>query len=182
MLRPDLKKIIFPSRIINLKTTTFISISFFVCNTTIAQSIVMQSINSGAANMNQANGSLSFTVGELLVSTQIDSQGNSLGVGNNATSVYSAMTILETDKKLLDVKVYPNPSSNILNIQVNYASIEYFNICICDVQGKLVYHEKHAGISNIIRINTTDYKKGNYIISLKNLNNQLLGTYKLIKI
>ena len=44
-----------------------------------AQSISPQSINSSGTSMSQSNGSLSFTVGELVVLSQTDSDGNTLG-------------------------------------------------------------------------------------------------------
>jgi hypothetical protein len=54
-------------------------------------------------------------------------------------------------------------------------------LTITDLQGKEVYSGKYAGISNVIGINTASYAKGTYVLSLKNLNNQVLGTYKIIK-
>jgi hypothetical protein len=146
-----------------------------------AQSIAPQSVNSGGTKMTQANGSLSFTVGELVVLNLTDSQGNTLGSGFTAGASLTTASILESDASLLDVSVFPNPTSDLVNIRINHSSIEQVVVCITDLQGKEVYYGKYAGISNTIGINTAAYATGTYVLSLKNLNNQVLGTYKIIK-
>jgi hypothetical protein len=146
-----------------------------------AQSIALQSVNSGGTKMTQANGSLSFTVGELVVLSQTDSDGNTLGGGFTAGATLTTVSIKETDLAVLDVKVYPNPTAELVNIQINHSTIDQVVVTITDLQGKEVYSGKYAGISNVIGINTASYATGTYMLSLKNLNNQVLGTYKIIK-
>lgn len=146
-----------------------------------AQSIAPQSVNSSGTKMSQANGSLSFTVGELVVLSQTDSQGNTLGGGFTAGATLTTVSIQKTDATVLDVKVYPNPTSELVNIQINHSTLEQVLVTITDLQGKEVYSGKYAGISNVIGINTASYATGTYVLSLKNLNNQVLGTYKIIK-
>ena len=146
-----------------------------------AQSIAPQSVNSGGTKMTQANGSLSFTVGELVVLSQIDRDGNTLSGGFTAGATLITASIRETDAAVLDVKVYPNPTTELVNIQINHSTIDQVVVTITDLQGKEVYSGKYAGISNVIGINTASYATGTYVLSLKNLNNQVLGTYKIIK-
>ena len=146
-----------------------------------AQSIAPQSVNSAGVKMTQANGSLSFTVGELVVLSQTDSDGNTLGGGFTAGATLTTVSIEETDAAVLDVKVYPNPTSELVNILINHSIVDQVVITITDMQGKEVYSGKYAGISNVIGINTASYATGTYVLSLKNLNNQVLGTYKIIK-
>jgi hypothetical protein len=146
-----------------------------------AQSIATQSVNSGGTKMTQANGSLSFTVGELVVLNLTDSQGNTIGGGFTAGATLTTASIQETDAEVLDVSVFPNPTSDLVNIRINHSSIEQVVVFITDLQGKELYNGKYAGISNVIGINTASYATGTYVLSLKNLNNQVLGTYKIIK-
>ena len=146
-----------------------------------AQSIAPQSVNSGGTKMTQANGSLSFTVGELVVLSQTDSDGNTLGGGFTAGATLTTVSIQETDAAVLDVKVYPNPTTELVNIQINHSTLDQVVVTMTDLQGKEVYSGKYAGISNIIGINTASYATGTYVLSLKNINNQVLGTYKIIK-
>jgi hypothetical protein len=146
-----------------------------------AQSIAPQSVNSGGTKMTQANGSLSFIVGELVVLTQTDSDGNTLGGGFTAGATLTTASIQEIDAAVLDVSVFPNPTADLVNIRINYSSIEQVVVSITDLQGKEVYNGIYAGISNTIGINTAAYASGTYVLSLKNNNNHVLGTYKIIK-
>lgn len=146
-----------------------------------AQSIAPQSVNSGGTKMTQANGSLSFTVGELVVLSQTDSDGNTLGGGFTAGATLTTLSIQEADASVLDVKVFPNPTSELINIQINHSNINQVVVTITDLQGKEVYSGRYAGVSNVIGINTAAYATGTYLLALKNINNQVLGTYKIIK-
>jgi hypothetical protein len=154
---------------------------FLLTITANAQSIAIQSVNSSGAKMIQANGSLSFTVGELVVLSQTDSEGNTLGSGFTTASTLSTSSLQETDKLVLDVKIYPNPTNELVNIQINYSTIEQVLVSISDLQGKEIFNGKYAGVSNVIGINTINYSAGTYTLSLKNSENQLLGSYKIIK-
>jgi hypothetical protein len=91
------------------------------------------------------------------------------------------VNIKESDAAMLDVKVLPNPTSDLVNIRINHSSIEQVIVTITDLQGKVVYNGKYAGVANTIGINTTEYAPGSYLLSLKNNNNQVLGSYKIIK-
>ena len=146
-----------------------------------AQSIAPQSVNSSGTKMTQSNGSLSFTVGELVVLSQTDVEGNTLGSGFTAGAALTTVIIQETDAASMDVNVYPNPTTELINIQINHSNIDQVVISITDLQGKEVYSGKYAGISNVIGINTASYATGTYMLTLKNLNNLVLGTYKIIK-
>ena len=163
------------------KPIALLGAALFMGTMSYAQSLSPQSVNSGGTKMTQANGSLSFTVGELVVLSQTDSDGNTLGGGFTTGAAITTVSIQETDAAVLDVKVYPNPTSELINIQINHSTLDQVAVSINDLQGKEVYNGKYAGISNIIIINTASYATGTYVLSLKNLNNQVLGTYKIIK-
>jgi hypothetical protein len=156
--------------------------TFFLLGTIgFTQSIAVQSVNSGGTKMIQANGSLSFTVGELVVLSQTDSQGNMLGGGLIAGATVTIASVQETDPSVLDVNVFPNPTTELVNIQINYSTIDKVLVTITDFQGKEVYNGQYAGISNVIGVNFAFYTPGSYQLSLKNTNNQLVGTYNIIK-
>jgi hypothetical protein len=165
------------------KCKSIILLGFYLLlvNTNYAQSIAPQSVNSGGTKLTQSNGSLSFAVGELVVLSQTDSNGNTLGVGFTAGATLTTVSIDETDVAVLDVKVYPNPATELINIQINHSTLDQVVVTITDLQSKEAYNGKYAGISNVIGINTASFASGTYVLSLKNLNNQVLGTYKIIK-
>ena len=156
-------------------------IALLITKALFAQSIAPQSVNSAGTKMSQANGSLSFTVGELVVLTQTDSQGNSLGGGFTAAATLTTVSIQESDAAVLDIKVFPNPTSDLLSIQINYSTLEQVLVTICDLQGKELYSGIYAALSNNIGISTAAYSSGVYILSIKDMNKTTLGTYKIIK-
>jgi hypothetical protein len=146
-----------------------------------AQSIVPQSVNSSGTKMTQANGSISFTVGELVVLSQVDGEGNTLSSGFSPGATITTVNVKEVDPTVLVVKVYPNPTTELVSIQINHSQINHFFVTITDLQGKELFAAKYAGISNVIGINTSSYATGTYFLTLKDLNNQVLSTYKIIK-
>ena len=163
------------------KPITLLGAAMLMGTMSYGQSIAPQSVNSCGTKMTQANGSLSFTVGELVVLRQTDSQGTTLGGGFTAGATLTTVSIQETDAAVLDVKVYPIPTTELVNIQINHSTIDQVVVTVTDLQGKEVYNGKYAGISNVIGINTATYATGAYMLTLKNQDNQVLGTYKIIK-
>ncbi len=124
-----------------------------------AQKISPQSINSNGTKMTQSSLRSGFTAGATL----------------------STQSIQEPNKNFLDIKVYPNPTYDLLHIRINHSSIQQFVISIRDLQGKEVYNGTYSGIANTITINTSSFSKGSYILTLSDNNQQILGTYKIIK-
>jgi hypothetical protein len=169
--------------IINPKVLITAVIAFFTFNSTFSQSIALESVNSVGATMTQSTSSLIFTVGELVVLNFTDDNGNSLrgGFTNSSTISTSALAILKPLSDFLNVDVYPNPTSDLINIKLNSTLFAQIKISITDLNGKEVYNGIYAGISNTIGINTKDFKLGTYIINLKSDKNETIGIYKIIK-
>lgn len=163
-----------------LVLTTFLLMSY--CFSIHAQSLSPESINCAAGTMSQSNGSLSFTIGDLVVLTFTDSEGNTLGGGFiNSSTTTTVVSVEEPDRQLLDVNVYPNPTSDLVNIQVNNVNIEKIIVSINDLNGKLVYSGQYAGMTNLIGINIANYSPGTYLLSLKDKDSGVLGVFKIIK-
>lgn len=158
-----------------------LSLAILISSVSYCQSITPQSINSSGIKMSQTNGSISFTVGELVILTQVDSEGNSIGNSFTSGATISTVSIKEPNKEILSVKVFPNPTTELVNIQINNSSIDQVIISIINIQGKEVYNGIYSAISNTIGINMANYNTGNYFLAIQNKNNEVLGTYKIIK-
>jgi hypothetical protein len=148
-----------------------------------AQQLAPQSINSAGAKLSSGSGSLSFTVGELNVLKASGSNGNSLGGGftNGAVSSTSVVTMLQPNKQLLELTVFPNPATDLLQIQIGHTTLPRMQLLIQDMQGREVYSGNYAALSGTIGINTAGYAKGTYILSVRDEQETLLGTYKVLK-
>jgi hypothetical protein len=62
-----------------------------------------------------------------------------------------------------EVSIYPNPTSNVLNISTNSNNLS--ELTVKDITGKIVLSQK---FNTKITINTENYSKGIYLIDVKN--------------
>jgi photosystem II stability/assembly factor-like uncharacterized protein len=64
--------------------------------------------------------------------------------------------------------VWPNPVSNILNIELGAQKEDHVQLMICDVQGKTLIEEKLDSQQDIHSINMSELPAGTYILHLNN--------------
>jgi Secretion system C-terminal sorting domain len=89
---------------------------------------------------------------------------------------YDFSSSIENVSNLLNVKIFPNPLDNVLNIQVDDEVIEDINLS--DLNGRVIKHNKIETHSQRIEINCTDLSIGTYILKIKTVNNMI--THKII--
>jgi len=121
-----------------------------------------------------ANGSISYTIGEIVIETII-SGSNSLTQGFHQTN----LTVLGVGdfENNYQVVIFPNPVSTILQLDIDNSS--ELNYKIFDLQGRLL---SAKNIENkLSNINMSNYSKGLYLLALYNESNQKLKTYRIIK-
>ena len=146
-----------------------------------SQSIAPQSVNSAGKKMSQPNGSISFIVGDLVILSESDGTGNSLGNAFTAGTSVSTVNIQEPAADVLNVTVHPNPTAAFVHIDIKDASIEKVLVYITDENGKEMYSGTYTCISNTIGVNAEHYPTGTYFLTLKGTNHHTLGVYKIIK-
>jgi len=84
--------------------------------------------------------------------------------------------------KLIELKVFPNPTKDILTIDLAASSIKVSNnysLEITDATGKLIYKEKLFLMQNVVNINTSSFSDGIYYITVMG-NNMLMAKKKFI--
>jgi hypothetical protein len=165
------------------KVLFMLGLALLVGASSFAQTIAPQSVNSAGVKMTQSNGSLSFTVGELVVLTQIDANGNSLGGGftNSSTISTTVLSVQEPDAAVLQVSIFPNPTTDLVQLQIKEANIDEMELEFSDLTGKILYSAQYRLMNQNIGINTAGYPSGVYLLTLKKSNGQILGTYKIVK-
>lgn len=84
--------------------------------------------------------------------------------------------IQQTILKNLDFNIYPNPSNNIVYIDIE-TNLKYYQIEIYNTIGKVEFSYKNQ-LNNKIEINTTSLANGIYIVKISN--NENIGFKKLI--
>ena len=121
------------------------------------------------------NGSITFTIGEVVVETLSNGSNNiTQGFNNQAELVVLGVDDIENDFQAL---VFPNPVAD--NLQLDIVDYTGLNYRIYDLQGRLISSKNI--LETKTNINLSKYSDGIYLLLLLNENNQKLKTYRIIK-
>ncbi|MDG1477116.1 MAG: T9SS type A sorting domain-containing protein, partial [Vicingaceae bacterium] len=103
---------------------------------------------------------------------------NSFGcIANDTIDVtFSNLTNIE-DFSLQNLKIFPNPTNGIINIEFENKYSKNINIQVFNIYGKVILNEKNK--SQKITINLKSYTNGIYFVKLYNENDN--KTFKIIK-
>ena len=130
------------------------------------------------------NGSATVTIPTNLTSTY-DARIKIEAVGNIFYTVSKKFTLwdpnLSTDKvELNDLKIYPNPTTNILNIEFSTTDIEKVKFDIFDLNGRLIKTVSQENSNQINQqINVENLQTGTYILVINT--GKYTSTHKFIK-
>ena len=130
---------------------------------------------SGATYENDTN-KLSYTAGEVLVGAMTDEDG-SYQLGNGYYPSLDLSTLnTETPELQLQVKVFPNPTKEV--IYIIHPTEQFFEVKITDISGKQILqtpHQKHQPLS--LQTLTT----GTYFVTVTTRDSKQTNTYEIIK-
>jgi hypothetical protein len=120
------------------------------------------------------NGSIDFTVGEVVINTGTDGT-NDITQGFHQTNWY----FLEIDdhSPALEVMIYPNPTSEVINIRTS--EFEGASFALYDANGKIVLYD--LLVAELTEIQVGTLLPGEYLLRIKK-DDQKLKTFKLVKI
>ena len=126
-----------------------------------------------------SGGVASYTVGQVVYTTNVGTNGNSVAQGVQQPYEISVVTgIPEATDINLSVSAYPNPTSNYLTLKVeNYetANLQYM---VFDINGKLLQTIKATGGET--QIQTSELVPANYFIKVLD-NKKEIKVFKIIK-
>ena len=120
-----------------------------------------------------ANGSIDFTIGEVVINTVTDGT-NDLTQGFHQTN-WNFLGV-EDFAPNYEAIIFPNPTEDVLNIRTS--AFENVTYTLYDAQGKLVMQDKLSAEQTPIQV--SQLAPGSYSITLNN-ETQILKTFKLIK-
>jgi len=141
-----------------------------------AQSIDKQVISSGGETVSNANHSLTFTIGEPV----IGKVENDIIINQGFLASVASGSTLTVDEQLLStaIKVYPNPVTEKLSIDLNDVSGET-KVVIYNGTGQLIKTEKLSTQNN--NINLSHLQNGLYLVNLHFSDYDTIKTFKIIK-
>jgi hypothetical protein len=152
----------------------FLFLILLFSSTVFSQFISKDVISSSGKTQVGSNNKISWTLGETVVGI-MDSQNNQVSNGYHQGLNVSTLMIedVSLDLKLI---VYPNPTSNYLN--VFHPNQDNFEVRITDINGKDIFL---GNITKSMPIDLSNYTKGVYFVTILNKDIKLINTYKIIK-
>ena len=140
-----------------------------------AQSISKQVIAPAGSTISNGNNQLSYTAGEVVIGAMTDEDGSfQLGNGYYPSLDLSVLSIESPTTNLL-VKVYPNPTKEL--IFITHPISNSFKVFISDLTGKVLF-QKQVGKQEPINIES--YPTGTYLINVTT-EDKKTNSYKIIK-
>ena len=123
-------------------------------------------------------GSVSYSVGQLVYTTNTGTNG-SLAQGVQQPYEISIVSGLEEAEGIdIEYMIYPNPTTDVLNLKVKNYHKENLSYQLYDMSGKLLENKKLAGNSNTITM--ANLAPASYLLKVT-ANNKELKTFKIIK-
>ena len=141
-----------------------------------SQSISKQVIGPDGQTFKNGKNNLSYSVGEVAVGAMTSEDGT-IQLGNGYYPSLDLSTLhTETPELQLQVRVFPNPTKEV--IYITHPTQSFFEVRITDVSGKQILktaHQKEQPLS--IQTLTT----GTYFITVSTKDSNQTNTYKIIK-
>jgi len=152
-----------------------ISILFMMTAGVFAQSAIVPVGGDAQSN----GGSVSYTVGQVVVQT---SSNGTISVAEGVQQPYEIMTVGVNDypQIVLNAVVYPNPTENIAQLQLNGFEIPVggFRAIIYDGNGKML--QSLNVTDDITSFQIGQYATGTYYLELRD-SKRLLKTFKVVR-
>jgi hypothetical protein len=141
-----------------------------------SQTISKQVIGPGGGVFDTGISKLSYTTGEVVVGAMTSEDG-SIQLGNGYYPSLDLSTLNTQSPELkLQVKVYPNPTTEA--IFITHPTEQFFEVRITDVSGKQILqtpHQRQEPLS--VQTLTT----GTYLVTVTTKDSKQTNTYKIIK-
>jgi len=122
-------------------------------------------------------GSSSYSVGQVVYTTNTGTSG-SVAKGVQQSFEISVVTSINETAINLEVSVYPNPTTNFLQLKVESEEAQSLSYQLVDLQGKVVA-SKNVSVNNTT-INMESLPRSTYYLSIQD-KQQNVKTFKIIK-
>jgi len=136
-----------------------------------------ESSNSSGGEATGSGGSSSYAVGQVVYTIDEGTNG-SVAKGVQQPFEISVVTGINELGINLDVSVYPNPTTNFLQLKVESEKVQSLSYQLVDLQGKVVANKKVS--ANTSTINMESLPRAAYFLRV-NDNQQNVKTFKIIK-
>jgi len=158
------------------KRTIILLMGLFVA---VISTKAQEAIPATGGEVSGSGGSASYTVGQVVYTTNVGTNGNTVAQGVQQPYEISVVTsILETKDINLSVSAYPNPSTNYLTVKVENYETANLQYQIFDINGKLLQTVKATGTET--KIETNNLVPANYFVKIID-KKKTIKVFKIIK-
>jgi len=138
-----------------------------------------QATTTAGGEASGSGGSASYTVGQVVYTSNVGTNGNSVTEGVQQPYEISVVTGIKEAKDInLSVSAYPNPTTNYLTVKVENYETTHLQYQVFDINGNLLQKIKCTG--NQTSINIQDYPAANYFVKVLD-SEKAIKTFKIIK-
>ncbi|MGE0636516.1 MAG: T9SS type A sorting domain-containing protein [Bacteroidia bacterium] len=143
-----------------------------------AQSISPQVIASAGTHYTGSNAQLSWTIGEPVITT-VSNGSNTITQGFHQT-LLNVTAVEEQSVAGVNVTVFPNPTSDVLNINLTN-NLKDLQMDLFDMTGKLLQAREIGSAEGNVQISMTEYARANYLLRVYSADGSVNFTYKVQK-
>lgn len=136
-----------------------------------------ESINTSGGNATGSGGTVAYSIGQVVYTTNTSTSG-SVAQGVQQTYEIQSLEVSEV-KPTISLKVFPNPTTSNLTLQISEYNNEEYSYLLYDMLGKALC--KGQIKSQRTQINTSGLPSATYIINIQNKANQNVQSFKIIK-
>jgi hypothetical protein len=136
-----------------------------------------EAIPASGGEASGAGGTVSYSVGQVAYTTNSGSNGS---VAQGVQQPYEISTTVGIEVKdiLLELSVYPNPTTHFLNLLIENEEWKNLTYQLFDIQGNLL--ESNQLISNNTTIKMEGLPKSSYFLKVAD-DQRMVKTFKIIK-
>jgi len=136
-----------------------------------------QNVLSGGGDAEGTTGSVSFSCGQLVYTSNTGSNGTIMQGVQIPYEIYTVVGINETEISL-SISVYPNPAENVLFLNIGDYENEKLSFHLYSIQGTLL--ESKSLRSNKTVIQTESLPNATYLLEIRN-EHKVIKSFKIIK-
>ncbi len=155
---------------------TLITLGFFAAGQEFKPSVIAN----GGGKLSNASVKMSYTIGEA-VTGKISNSSVIFTEGFQQSSAGITVSVTEKPAEGLEIRVFPNPSKDLVNISFNNKEAENIIIQLIDIKGIILYEKKTSDQIIETQIGLTGFAGNTYLLNLSTMSGKHLGTFKIQK-
>lgn len=157
-----------------IKVSALFSFLFVLGGTIQAQEVIA----SAGTEVESSGGSMSYTIGEMVVASTITDDG---ALTQGYQQGFLTPTAIDEIPAELELSLYPNPAADYIIIESKSLS-DFEQITMYDMSGRLIWSQNgNSSVDNKITVDFTGHAAGNYIIRLADSDKDQSFSYSVVK-